>query len=131
MTTVPFSISAPLTVTMRALRIANTPRGGITPYCVVGFPGCWAITGTLTTDRRIVSRIFMAAPPRCVHRLHELVDGVDPASAVTALVREACLVRPVLTSCVLSQDLAGAPDPVGDRKRSCRRRRSYRRAHKR
>src|SRR6185295_10960646 len=41
-TTVPFSMSGPLTVTMRALRIANVPRGGSTPCCVVGLPICWA-----------------------------------------------------------------------------------------
>src|SRR6185369_1243300 len=41
-TTVPFSMSAPLTVTMRALRMAKVPRGGITPCWAVGFPICWA-----------------------------------------------------------------------------------------
>src|ERR1043166_674488 len=68
-TTVPFSMSGPLTVTMRALRIANVPRAGITPCCAVGFPICCPSTEPVHRINKMI--VFMSAgtAARCLRRL--------------------------------------------------------------
>src|SRR5688572_8125288 len=135
MTIVPFSISGPLTVTMRALRIANTPRGGNTPCCVVGLPICWAMTAWPQIKQIEVNRVnaaifcnkVMAGPPRSYRRA-SAGDGAEfPA---TVRVPAACSVLLVPASHALSRDRRDARYPAGDRNRPRRQQTSYQRANK-
>src|SRR5205085_9443257 len=101
-------MSGPLTVTMRALRIANTPRAGITPSCVVGLPICWANAEPAQRSNSIKSLIrisiigcITAARTRCRRRRDRV--GGDVARAVTDLVPAVYSAPPVRASHVPQQ----------------------------
>src|SRR6185436_13103058 len=111
-TMVPFSMSAPETVTMRALRIANAPRGGMTPCCVVGLPICCANADAADRKTTIKALIISASPPQ--YHLHGS-GGAAPASVATVLVRVVCSAPPVQAPHALWQARAGAPGLVGGR----------------
>src|SRR5215212_2129869 len=73
-TTVPFSISGPLTVTIRALRIAKMPRGGSTPCCVVGFPICCATTEPAKRSSTVRLLICLSIARNHFYRIYMIVQ---------------------------------------------------------